>query len=96
MSMRMLGQSLGAAVSGAILDAGLRHLSTGGSDPVDRLLNPAIRAAIPAPELERLVHGVAASLQNVYLLSAALALATLLLAVALPAALSPRNQATRE
>ncbi len=96
MSMRMLGQSLGAAVSGAVLDAGLRRLSATASDPVDRLLNPASRAAMPAAELERLVHGVAASLQNVYLLSAALALATLVLALGLPAALSPRHQATRE
>ncbi len=96
MSMRMLGQSLGAAVSGAVLDAGLRRLSTAASDPVDRLLNPASRAAMPAAELERLVHGVASSLQNVYLLSAALALATLVLALSLPAALSPRHQSTRE
>jgi hypothetical protein len=96
MSMRMTGQSLGAAVSGAILDVGLARLSASSPDPVDRLLNPVTRAAMPVAELERLVQAVAGSLQNVYLLSAALAVATLALALGLPAALSPRHQSARE
>ena len=96
MSMRMTGQSLGAAVSGAILDVGLARLSASSPDPVDRLLNPVTRGAMPVAELERLVQAVAGSLQNVYLLSAALALATLALALGLPAALSPRHQSARE
>jgi EmrB/QacA subfamily drug resistance transporter len=96
MSMRMVGQSLGAAVSGALLDAGLSSLSGGPSDPVDRLLSPVTRAALPVAEMDRLVHGVAGSLQNVYVLAAALAVATLGLAIALPPALSPRHQVARE
>jgi hypothetical protein len=96
MSMRMVGQSLGAAVSGALLDAGLSRLPDGASDPVGRLLSPVTRAALPVAELDRLVHGVAGSLQNVYVLATGLALATLVLAIALPPALSPRHQAARE
>ena len=88
MFTRMVGQSLGAAVSGAVLDAGLRHAAPGG---VDRLLNLTSRASMPSAELDHLVHAVAASLRNVYLLSAVLAIVTLGLVLRLPAAFSPRQ-----
>jgi EmrB/QacA subfamily drug resistance transporter len=93
MFMRMVGQSLGAAVSGAVLDWGLPRDAVGA---VDRLLNLSERAEIPAMELTRLVNAVAGSLRNVYVMAALLALTTLLLMLRLPAGLSPREQKAGE
>ncbi|HSU04900.1 MAG TPA: hypothetical protein VLI93_04950, partial [Acetobacteraceae bacterium] len=93
MFMRMVGQSLGAAVSGAVLDWGLPPDAAGA---VDQLLNLSVRAGLPAADLARLVNAVAGSLRNVYVLAAVLAVATLLLMLRLPVGLSPREQEAAE
>ncbi|HEY6432491.1 MAG TPA: MDR family MFS transporter [Acetobacteraceae bacterium] len=89
MCMRMIGQSLGAAISGSVLSLGLPGEA---ANAVDRLLNLSARAAMSPAELHSLIHAVAGSLRNVYLLSATLALATLVLVLRLPVAFSPRHQ----
>ena len=89
MCMRMIGQSLGAAIAGAVLSFGLPGEA---ANAVDRLLNLSARAAMNPTELHSLVHAVAGSLRNVYLLSAVLALATLVLVLRLPIAFGPRHQ----
>lgn len=92
MCMRMVGQSIGAAVSGAVLAFGMRDTRPG---MVDELLNRTMRLAMAPDERARLVTDVGGGLHNVYLFSGALALATLVLALGLPAALSPRHQGRR-
>jgi EmrB/QacA subfamily drug resistance transporter len=89
MCTRMIGQSLGAAISGAVLSFGLAGEAP---NAVDKLLNSTVRASMHPAVLHGLVQAVAGSLRNVYLLSAALALATLVLVLRLPVAFSPRHQ----
>ena len=89
MFMRIVGQSVGAAIFGAVLNFGLsRHASQAG-DLVNRLLDPALRQSLGPAELGRLGGAIASSLHPVYVIAALAAVATFALACALPAALSP-------
>jgi hypothetical protein len=89
--MRMLGQAVGAAVCGTVLNLGIQHYAPHAGDAVNRLLDLARRAVMPAGERIRLVHAVANSLLDVYLVAAAMVVAALFLGLCLPARLSPRN-----
>ena len=86
--MRMLGQSVGAALFGGILNAGLAHRLPDAGDVVQRLMQPVQRAGLGSETVERLVQAVAAALHQVYLVSGLLALATLCLALLFPAGLN--------
>jgi EmrB/QacA subfamily drug resistance transporter len=92
MFLRFIGQSLGAAGCGAVLNATMVALDPSATDAVDRLLDHAGRIAMAPAELAHLTDIVAASLHNAYLLAAVFALATLLIAMRLPARLSPASQ----
>ena len=59
---------------------------------VDRMLDLTVRAGMDVAEVARLTDVIARSLQNAYLLAAALALVTLVLAFGLPSGLNPRQQ----
>jgi len=83
--------SLGAAVCGTVLNLGIQHYAPHAGDAVNRLLDLARRAVMPAGERIRLVHAVANSLLDVYLVAAAMVVAALFLGLCLPARLSPRN-----
>ena len=96
MFMRMLGQAVGAAVCGAVLNLGIQHYAPHAGDAVNRLLDLAQRHVMPAGERSRLVHAVATSLHDVYLVAAATAVGALLLGFCLPAGLSPRNHKPEE
>jgi EmrB/QacA subfamily drug resistance transporter len=89
MFMRFVGQSTGAAGCGAVLNATIFHYDPGAVHTVERLLDPAARIAMAAPELAHLTEVMAASLQNAYLLATSFALLTLLIAWQMPARLSP-------
>ena len=86
--MRMVGQSLGTAVFGGIVNAGLADRAAGG-DIVDRILVPAFRQSLPVAELVPLMRDFAASLHNVFLIDLVLAAAFLAACALLPAGLSP-------
>ena len=73
--MRTVGQALGTALLGALLNLGLARRLPGADDPVALLMDPLRRAALPAAELTRLVAAVAFSMQDVYLGLLVLALA---------------------
>jgi EmrB/QacA subfamily drug resistance transporter len=89
MFMRIVGQSVGAAVFGAILNLGLfRRLPEAGA-AVNRLMSPATRQSLGATEIARLAEAVGASLHSVYVIAAFIAVVSLVLALALPAKLSP-------
>jgi hypothetical protein len=91
MFLRFVGQSVGAAGCGAVLNMTMLALDPAAVGRADRLLDQAARAAMPAVELEHLTDVLASSLHNAYLFAAALSLATLVIAWQLPAGLSPRR-----
>jgi EmrB/QacA subfamily drug resistance transporter len=94
--MRMVGQSLGTAVFGGIVNAGLSaHTAGAGRDIVDRILTPAFRQSLPIDELHGLMNEFGAALEHVYLINLGLAVALLVLCTLLPAGLSPIRPARR-
>ena len=92
MFMRVIGQSLGAAVAGAILNFGVARAVPGAAGAaggeINRLLAPEMRARLGAATVARLGEAIAASLHDVYVITFVLAAATLALAWRLPAGLS--------
>ena len=89
--MRMLGQSVGAAIFGGILNLGLARLLPGAGDVVERLMEPGQRASLGAANTARLAQAVAEALHQVYLVAGVLALAALALAFFFPAGTNPRH-----
>ncbi|HXQ67048.1 MAG TPA: MDR family MFS transporter [Alphaproteobacteria bacterium] len=96
MFMRMVGQALGAAVFGAVLNLGIARAAPELTDAVNQLLDPAGRQALGAVKIARLTDIIAGALHEVYLIAGALALVTLVLGLALPRGLSPLSKAAAE
>ncbi len=95
MFMRMIGQSFGAALGGAILNFGVFRQVPDAADAVNRLLEPALRQGLGAGEIVRLTEAVASSLHAVYLIATLLAALTFVVALSFPARLSPLRPAVR-
>jgi EmrB/QacA subfamily drug resistance transporter len=93
MFMRIVGNSVGAAVFGAILNFGVGRRIPHAGDAINRLLQPAARHGLGAAEIARLSAAIAAGLHNVYLVAGGVAILSLILAWALPARLSPTRPA---
>lgn len=89
MFMRIVGNSVGAAIFGAILNFGVYSRAPESGDAVNRLMSPASRQSLAAAEIARLAEAVGSSLHTVYMIAALVAIVSLVLAVALPARLSP-------
>jgi EmrB/QacA subfamily drug resistance transporter len=89
MFMRMLGQSLGAALFGAIVNFGLAGRVPHAGDAVNRLLEPALRHSLGRERIARLGAAVAASIHEVYLVVILIAAASLVISLLFPAGLSP-------
>jgi EmrB/QacA subfamily drug resistance transporter len=95
MFMRIVGNSVGAAVFGAILNFGVSHRIPEAGEAVNHLLQPAARQELGAAMIARVSDAVAAGLHNVYILAGAFAVVCLLLALALPVRLSPTRPAVK-
>ncbi|HVJ51154.1 MAG TPA: MFS transporter [Aliidongia sp.] len=80
---RLIGQAVGAAAFGGVLNAGLQR-AFGGRDVVRELVDAPQRAALAPAELERLVGSLAGSLHWVFVLAVLLAIGILLAALATP------------
>lgn len=93
--LRFIGQSVGAASFGAVLNVTLLHRAPALAGLADQLLDPARRQTLAPPVLDRLTEAIAAGLHNDYLLACLLALLTVLLSALLPARLSPKGQPLR-
>jgi EmrB/QacA subfamily drug resistance transporter len=93
MFMRIVGNSVGAAVFGAVLNFGVSHRIPEAGDAVNRLLQPAAREGLGAAEIARVSDAIAAGLHNVYIVAGVFAIVSLVLAWALPAQLSPTRPA---
>lgn len=82
---RIVGQSVGTAAFGGILNAGLAgHIQAGG-DLVNRILEPTLRAAIPAAEIAPIMAAFDHALHHVYLINLVLAVLVLITVAAVPA-----------
>ncbi|MBN8901741.1 MAG: MFS transporter, partial [Rhodospirillales bacterium] len=92
MFMRFIGQSIGAAACGAVLNASIAAIDPSASNAVDRLLDVTGRALMTATERAHLTDVVARSLHHAYLLATLFAVVTLLIASRMPPRLSPQHQ----
>ncbi len=93
--LRFIGQALGAASFGAVLNATILKRSPDAGHLMDQLLEPGLRRMLAPEEQARLTDLIAAGLHNAYLLGCVLSAATLVLVVFLPARLSPSQQTLR-
>jgi EmrB/QacA subfamily drug resistance transporter len=93
MFMRIVGNSVGAAVFGAILNFSVGRRIPEAGDAVNRLLQPAARQQLSSAMIARISDAIAAGLHNVYLVAGLVAVVSLVLALALPARLSPTRPA---
>lgn len=92
---RFIGQALGAASFGAVLNATILRRAPDAANLMDRLLEPGLRQSLQTAELARLTDLIATGLHNSYLLGCVLSAATLVLVMFLPARLSPSQQTLR-
>ncbi|MGH7040657.1 MAG: MFS transporter, partial [Acetobacteraceae bacterium] len=91
MFMRFIGQALGAAGCGAVLNATIRATDPGAAVIVDRILDPTQRTGIGHAEAMQVADLLAHGLHNAYLLSVAFAVAAVVLALMIPRRISPRT-----
>jgi EmrB/QacA subfamily drug resistance transporter len=95
MFMRIVGQSTGAALFGALLNAGIAHYAPQAGDVADRLMEPTLRHGLGVPDIATLTAALAAALRNVNIAGALVALLVLFLGSRLPAALGPTTGADK-
>jgi EmrB/QacA subfamily drug resistance transporter len=88
MFMRIVGQSVGAALFGALVNFGLMHHAAQG-DVAERLMAPLLRQSLSTVEVTTLTEAMASALRNVHVVGALIGLVVLALATRLPRALSP-------
>lgn len=81
---RLIGQALGAAAFGGMLNAGLAAAGPAAHDAVRDLVDPTLRAAVPAAELAHLTGALAQALHGVFALAAGIAVAALLVVLLVP------------
>jgi multidrug resistance protein len=83
---RLMGQALGAAAFGGVLNAGLNAGQNGPGvhDVLRDLVNPRLRMALPAEELTRLTSLLSSALHGVFVLGVILSAGVLLVAVLMP------------
>ncbi len=74
---------------------GLAPHMAGGGDLVNRIMEPSLRAAIPAAELAPIMTAFAAALHRVYLINGVLALIIMVMAFGMPAGLTPQGSSAR-
>lgn len=81
---RLIGQALGAAAFGGLLNRGLALAAPGTHDIVRELVDKARRAALSAPSLQRLVATLADALHPVFVLAALIAVCAMIVTIFIP------------
>ncbi|WP_240775677.1 MDR family MFS transporter [Nissabacter sp. SGAir0207] len=89
MFSRLIGSALGTALLGATLNLSLQRQLPGVADPVQQLMEGPQRDALGNGQLQGLVEGVATALHGVFMVSAGMALLTLLAVWLMPASQRP-------
>jgi EmrB/QacA subfamily drug resistance transporter len=85
--MRMLGQTVGTAIYGAVVNLTLSGML--GDNAVDRILDPNLRDKLSASEVAPVMAGIGDAVQNVYWVAGALVVMIIVAGTALPKGLSP-------
>jgi MFS family permease len=85
---RMIGQAVGTAIFGGILNAGVAMLP-GGAEIVNRVMEPAQRLTLSPAEYVAITEAIGTALHRVFILVAVLAVVLLAISLWLPAGLSP-------
>lgn len=91
--LRTIGQTLGAALGGAILNYGISRHAPEAVGAVNRLFEPRMRESLGASGISHLTQAIADSLHEVYLIGGLVAVVTLALMLMLPRGLSPTRPA---
>ncbi|MBV8187601.1 MAG: MFS transporter [Alphaproteobacteria bacterium] len=81
---RLVGQSVGAALFGGLVNLGVMLIVPEARDAAENLMDPALRRGLPADELVALTQAMAAALQNVHLVAAVAGVAALVVGSRLP------------
>lgn len=81
---RLIGQALGAATFGGVLNYGMAAATTDGHDVVPGLIDPLLRAQMPAETLAHVVKFLASSLHGVFALSLTFAVGIMLVGFLVP------------
>jgi EmrB/QacA subfamily drug resistance transporter len=89
MFVRMLGQAVGAALLGAMLNWGIERRLPGAGDAVNKLLRPALRQTLAPDQISRLDDAFALAAHEAYLVVLLIAVTTFALTLAFPRRLSP-------
>jgi EmrB/QacA subfamily drug resistance transporter len=90
--LRFIGQALGAAAFGSMLNVTIRRHGPDTAHLIDQLMEPATRTLLAPNQQADLVSLIAGGLHNAYWLAFVLSTATLVLVWFLPARLSPAHQ----
>ena len=93
--LRFIGQALGAASFGSVLNATMKRHGPDTAHLIDQLMEPGTRALLAPAERAELIALIAGGLHNAYWLAMALSAVTLALVWFLPARLSPAHQSLR-
>lgn len=86
---RTVGQSIGAALFGGVVNATLAARAGAAGDVVGRLVNPASRAALDPARFQALAGDVGVALHQVYLINGALVLVVIATILCLPRGIGP-------
>ena len=81
---RLIGQAVGAAAFGGVLNAGLTRAGPGAHDAVRDLVEPLHRLALAPADLERLTGALAGALHGVFLVAGGVSVLTLLIVLLVP------------
>ena len=90
---RMLGQTIGTALYGGIVNLTLAGLM--GDDAVSRIMDPGLRDRLSVAEVGPVMDAVAVAVHNVYLGAGALVLVVIAAGLSLPRGMSPTRLPTR-
>ena len=91
---RIIGQSIGAAVFGGIVNAALAgHMGGAGGDLVSRILDPTLRQGLSAAQLASVLDAFEGAVHRIYEINVALAVLTMVWALALPKGLTLHTHA---
>jgi MFS family permease len=88
---RLIGQALGSALGGAILNVYVARSAPGLGEAMNKLLTPALRDSMAVADMANALSVVGAAAQTVFLLVGVLAACALVVALVLPRGLSPAS-----
>jgi hypothetical protein len=90
--MRNIGNAVGAALFGAVLNFAIVRTVPEGAAAINRLLEPGMRDSLSAVEVARLAAPVASATVTIFAISVAIAAVVVAIVWRMPRGLSPRTR----